>query len=69
MKTQKLLDSVKDKYGEWLEMAGEKSPILLNEILASMLVNQIEMNDLYIKKIKYYENGVKKNEFFNTAKS
>ncbi len=69
MKSQELLESIKFKYSEWLEMAGENSAVVLNDILASLLLKQIESNDFYIKQVKYYENRRNTNEFTGSTKS
>jgi hypothetical protein len=33
-----LLQEIVDKYGEWLEMAGARAPVLIIEILCKMVI-------------------------------
>lgn len=50
-----LLNELDQKYGEWLEMAGDQAPVVLNGILAQLLVKERE-------KIVYYEKRLKEIE-------
>ncbi len=47
-----LLNELREKYSEYIEMAGENSPALMNQILASLLFKEIEEKEYY-KKIAY----------------
>lgn len=58
---QDLMESIKEKYGEWLEMEGSRSPEFLNEILVCLLLKEKEMVRHYRKLITHYE---KKKERF-----
>lgn len=40
----KLLFEIHEKYGEWLEEAGDKAPDLFYRILATMIINLREEN-------------------------
>jgi hypothetical protein len=55
MKTEQLIMEINSKYGEWLEMAGEKSPLLLNNILINLLLREKDRVDFLEKKIKVFE--------------
>ncbi len=44
MTPEKIIIEAYAKYGEWLEIAGEKSPQLMINILASMLIKEREQN-------------------------
>lgn len=54
-KSQFIIDAVRDKYSEYLEMAGDDSPALLTDILACLLAREIEQNE-------YYKECLKKND-------
>lgn len=53
-----IIEVVKEKYGEWLEMAGADAPALLTDILACLLSEALDqrdclrkiINDLKVKK-------------------
>lgn len=45
----KLLLEINDKYGEWLEHAGDKAPATLCYILAKMIIKEREQN-LYLTR-------------------
>lgn len=47
MKAQQIINEVSYKYSEWLEMAGDGAPALLNEILASLLVKERNKTEYY----------------------
>lgn len=51
-----LIESIKEKYGEWLEMEGSRAPELLNEILACLLIKERSDVEYYKNLIRYYEN-------------
>lgn len=51
-RSQYIIEVVSEKYGEWLEMAGDKSPALLTDILACLLAKQIEENRYYKECLK-----------------
>ena len=55
MRSKQVLSDVTSKYSEWLEMAGDNSAVLLNEILVGLLVKEKEKNEYYEKLIKTYE--------------
>lgn len=44
-----LLNELSSKYGEWLEMAGEGSPVLMNQILANILLRERSEKEFYKK--------------------
>jgi hypothetical protein len=50
-----VIEIVQEKYGEWLEMAGDDSPALLCDILASLLAREMDKNDYYIERLKEFE--------------
>lgn len=54
MKPKELLFAeIFDKYGEWIEMAGENTPDLMIEILSSMVIKEREKNEFYKLRIDY----------------
>ncbi|MEK6880025.1 MAG: hypothetical protein AABY22_10475 [Nanoarchaeota archaeon] len=44
-----LLLEIYEKYGEWLEHAGENAPALFYHILATIIINERQNNE-YLKK-------------------
>ena len=69
MTSQDIISEVNDKYSEWLEMAGDNSPALLTDILASMLLKERENNELLSKMIKNYQRGESHDSRTYTTKS
>ncbi|HEY3527499.1 MAG TPA: hypothetical protein VGK47_14985 [Nitrososphaeraceae archaeon] len=57
--SQFVLDEVKEKYSEWLEMAGDDSPALLTDILASLLAKEMDEKSYYKERLKEFEIKVK----------
>ena len=53
--SQFILEVVKEKYAEWLEMAGDDSPALLSDILASLLYKEMNDNEYYKNRLEEYE--------------
>ncbi len=51
-----IVEEVKEKYSEWLEMAGEDSPALLIDILGSLLLKERSLTDYY-KKVMRSQRG------------
>lgn len=47
-----ILDEIIDKYGEYIEMAGEKTPAFLIDILCKMVIKERELNEYYKKRLK-----------------
>lgn len=58
MKTEEILDELIEKYGEWLEMAGDNAPNLLIEIMSKLLLQEREEKEFY-KKVAYERIGSK----------
>lgn len=61
-KSQFIIEVIKEKYGEWLEMAGENSPALLSDILANLLYREMEEKTYYKMRLNQLEGG--KNEYY-----
>lgn len=57
--SQFILEVVKEKYSEWLEMAGDDSPALLTDILASLLAKEMDEKSYYKERLKEFEIKVK----------
>lgn len=55
MTAQQVIAEVEHKYSEWLEMAGEKAPVILNSILATLLVKEREKIEYYEKRLRNFE--------------
>lgn len=51
-----IVEEVKEKYSEWLEMAGEEAPALLIDILGSLLLKEKSLTDYY-KKVMRSQGG------------
>ena len=51
MKAEDILLEVHDKYCEWIDMAGEKSPDLIINILCTMVAKERDNNN-FIRSIK-----------------
>ena len=49
-----LIAELEEKYGEYLEMAGQDAPALLIQVLSQKLVEQIEINALLKKRLQNY---------------
>lgn len=49
---QSILAEVYEKYGEWLEMAGDDSPVLVIDILCNLLARERESSKYYARRIK-----------------
>jgi hypothetical protein len=47
-----VLQEIEDRFGEYIEMAGTNSPILIINILARMLLIEREKNE-YLEKVAY----------------
>lgn len=58
-KSQFIIEVVKEKYGEWLDMAGENSSHLLCDILASLLAKEMDEKSYYKERLKEFESRVK----------
>lgn len=58
MNPHQLIEDVQLKYGEWLEMAGENAPALLNNILATIIIKEKEKNVYYERIIESYAKKV-----------
>lgn len=54
-KSQFIVSTITEKYSEWLEMAGDDSPALLSDILASLLVKEMDEKQYYINRLKEFE--------------
>jgi hypothetical protein len=50
--TSEIIEEFKDRFGEYLEMEGDASASLLNEILACEIIRQREQIE-YLKKVVY----------------
>lgn len=57
--SQFIIEVVKEKYSEWLDMAGDNSPALLSDILASLLAKEMEEKSYYKERLKDYESKVR----------
>lgn len=57
MNTQAILQEIHDKYGEWLEMAGDDAPAKMIQILACLLIRAREDNDFLRMELKYVRIG------------
>jgi hypothetical protein len=55
MDCHQVISDIVNKYGEWLEMAGERSPALMNNILINLLVKEKAKVDFLEKKLKIFE--------------
>ena len=53
MDHDKIIIDLQLKYGEWLEMAGDKSSALMIHILASLLIKEREENSFLKKRLEY----------------
>ena len=49
---QFVINVVKEKYSEWLEMAGDDSQSMLCDILGSLLAKEMDKNFYYQERIK-----------------
>jgi hypothetical protein len=47
-----ILDGVIDKYGEWIEHAGEESPVLIMHILCTLIKHQKDEIEYLKKRLK-----------------
>lgn len=50
MTPNQILNEIEQKYGEWIEQAGEKSPDLIIHILTVLLAKERSNTD-YLKKV------------------
>lgn len=50
-----IIEEIKEKYSEWLEMAGDDSPALLTDILANLLAKEKSLNEYYKKRLNCRE--------------
>jgi hypothetical protein len=50
-----LVEEIKSKYSEWLEMAGDHAPALLIEILGNLLLKEKSLTQYYKKLIEHKE--------------
>lgn len=57
--SQLVIEIVKEKYSEWLDMAGDNSPALLTDILASLLAKEMDEKSYYKERLKEFESKVK----------
>ena len=55
MNAFEIIHSIEEKYGEWLEAAGDNSPRLVNNILVNLLIQERVKNDFLEKKLKLIE--------------
>ncbi len=53
MNPEKLIEDVSSRYSEWLEMAGDNSPAILSQILASLLLKEREKTSYYEKVLSF----------------
>ncbi len=44
-----ILVEIQEKYGEWLEMAGNDAPAMTIEIIAELLQKERDLNEYYKK--------------------
>lgn len=51
MNKNEILHEILSKYSEWFEMAGEKSPDLLVNILCDQLIKSREMNEYFERRL------------------
>jgi hypothetical protein len=51
-----IIQELMEKYGEWLEMAGDQSPALLINILANTLIQERAKIEYYEKLLKTIRN-------------
>lgn len=52
MNQQDVLNEVLDKFGEYIEMEGERSPVLVTHILCTMVMKEREKVEHYKKLAK-----------------
>lgn len=58
---QEIIDDIHEKYGEWLEMSGEKSSDMMNQILINLLIREREDKEWYKKMARSYVSNKKIN--------
>lgn len=52
MKPMQLINELYDKYDEWFEVAGDQSPLLMNQVLAQMVIKEREDKEFYKNQLK-----------------
>lgn len=50
-KRNALIQEVCQKYGEWLEMAGDQAPAMIIDILAKMIIEERQVNEYYRRRL------------------
>ena len=53
-KVQCILEEIRDKYSEYFEMEGDKSPLLMCKILSFLLMKEREKSNHLQKKIDHF---------------
>lgn len=56
MQAEKILEEIKELYGEWLEHAGDRSDELLINILAQEIAVQKSIKECYKRRLDYVSN-------------
>lgn len=47
MNENDIISEIQNRFGEWVEMAGEQSPDLMINILCKMVIQEREKNEYY----------------------
>jgi len=55
-----IINEIENRFGEWLEHAGEKSPELLVHLLCTMVIKERELNLYYKRRLDYVSTISKK---------